>query len=155
MQTGEAWPASCGKACGKPEIACQSPREEGNFASYSARAIWSVTQFVCSDRTQCIMTKAIVFIVVSYFEHIFIIIYSCIPLCTILYIPFTYFYNYILFHVSNILSIFTTKLRLRCLFSPYIVSQKCLLQLKFNVITFFVILFFKHVRCRMCTLLVC
>ena len=48
-------------------------------------------------RTHCIIEKAIVFIAVSYFEHIFIIIYSYIPLCTILYIPFTYFYNYILF----------------------------------------------------------
>jgi len=68
------------------------------------------------NRTQCIIRKADVSVEISYFEHIFIIIYF--------------------FHVSNILSIFTTKLRLRCLFSPYIVSQKCLLQLKFNVITF-------------------
>ena len=106
MRMGEAWPASYGKACGKPEIACQSPREEGNFASYSARAIWSVIQFVCSDRMLCIIEKATVFVAISYFEHIFIIIYSYIPLYTILYIPFTYFYNYIFFHVSNILSNF-------------------------------------------------
>jgi len=88
------------------------------------------------NRTRCIIGKAAVSVEISYFEHIFIIIYSYIPLCTLLYIPFIYFYNYIFFHVSNILSIFTTKLRLRCLFSPYIISQKCLLQLKFNVIIF-------------------
>ena len=88
------------------------------------------------NRTRCIIGKAAVSVEISYFEHIFIIIYSYIPLCTILYIPFPYFYNYIFFHVSNILSIFTTKLRLRCLFSPYIVFQKYLLQLKFNMVIF-------------------
>ena len=108
VRMGEAWPASCGKACGKPEIACQSPREEGNLDSYSARAIWSVIQFVCSDRTQCIIEKAIVFLAISYFEHIFIIIYSYISLYTILYILFTYFYNYILFMFRIFCLIFTT-----------------------------------------------
>jgi len=49
------------------------------------------------NRTQCIIGKAAVSVEISYFEHIFIIIYSYIPLCTILYIPFIYFYNYILF----------------------------------------------------------
>ena len=108
VQTGKAWPVNGGKACGKPEIACQSPREEGNFASYSARAIWSVTQFVCSDRTQCIIEKATVFVAISYFEHIFIIIYSYISLYTILYIPFIYFYNYIFFMFRIFCLIFTT-----------------------------------------------
>jgi len=46
--TGEAWPASGGKARGKSDIACRGLREEPNFASYSARAIWSIIQFVCS-----------------------------------------------------------------------------------------------------------
>ena len=59
-----------------------------------------------ANRMQCIIEKATVFIAISYFEHIFIIIYSYISLYTILYIPFTYFYNYIFFHVSNILSNF-------------------------------------------------
>ena len=49
------------------------------------------------NRTRCIIGKAAVSVEISYFEHIFIIIYSYIPLCTILYIPFIYFYNYILF----------------------------------------------------------
>ena len=49
------------------------------------------------NRTRCIIGKAAVSVEISYFEHIFIIIYSYIPLCTILYILFTYFYNYILF----------------------------------------------------------
>ena len=49
------------------------------------------------NKTRCIIGKAAVSVEISYFEHIFIIIYSYIPLCTILYIPFTYFYNYILF----------------------------------------------------------
>ena len=108
VRMGEAWPVSGGEACDKPEIACQSPREEDNFASYSARAIWSVTQFVCSDRTQCIIEKAIVLVAISYFEHIFIIIYSYISLYTILYILFTYFYNYILFMFRIFCLIFTT-----------------------------------------------
>jgi hypothetical protein len=46
--TGEAWPASGGKACGKSDIACRGLREEPNFTSYSARAIWSIIQFVYS-----------------------------------------------------------------------------------------------------------
>ena len=50
--------------------------------------------------------------------------------------------------------LFLPQLRPRCLFSPYIVSQKCLLQLKFNVVIFFATLFFRHVRHRTCTLLV-
>ena len=49
------------------------------------------------NRTRCIIGKAAVSVEISYFEHIFIIIYSYIPLYTILYIPFTYFYNYIFF----------------------------------------------------------
>ena len=49
------------------------------------------------NRTQCIIRKAIVFVAVSCLKHIFITIYLYIPLYTILYIPFTYFYNYILF----------------------------------------------------------
>ena len=49
------------------------------------------------NRTRCIIGKAGVSVEISYFEHIFIIMYSYIPLCTLLYIPFIYFYNYILF----------------------------------------------------------
>ena len=49
------------------------------------------------NRTRCIIGKAAVSVEISYFEHIFIIIYSYIPLCAILYIPFIYFYNYIFF----------------------------------------------------------
>ena len=59
------------------------------------------------NRTQCIIRKADVSVEISYFEHIFIIIYSYIPLYTILYIPFTYFYNYIFF-----------MFRIFCLFLP-------------------------------------
>ena len=58
------------------------------------------------NRTQWIIRKAVVFVEVSCFEHIFIIIYLYISLYTFLYISFTSFYNYIFFHVSNILSIF-------------------------------------------------
>ena len=60
-----------------------------------------------------------------------------IPLYTILYILFTYFYNYVLFYVSNILSVFTTIKTLLFVFTRYIVSQKCLLQLKFSVVIFY------------------
>ena len=91
------------------------------------------------NRTQCIIGKAAVSVEISYFKQIFIIIYSYIITCHYA-LSYTYHFHIFIiiyfFHVSNILSIFTTKLRLRCLFSPYIVSQKCLLQLKFNVITF-------------------
>ena len=41
------------------------------------------------------------------------------------------------FYVSNILSVFTTIKTLSLVFTRYIVSQKCLLQLKFNVVIFF------------------
>ena len=61
-----------------------------------------------ANQTQCIIGKTAVSIAVSYFKHIFIIIYSYIPLYTILYVPFTYFCNYIVFRVSKILSIFIT-----------------------------------------------
>ena len=52
----------------------------------------------------------------------------------------------------RIFCLFSRQLRPRYLFSPYIVSQKCLLQLKFSVIIFFAILFFRHVWCRTCIL---
>ena len=60
------------------------------------------------NRTQCIIGKAVVSVEISYFEHIFIIIYSYIPLYTILYIPFIYFYNYIFFMFRIFCLIFTT-----------------------------------------------
>ncbi|KAG2563453.1 hypothetical protein PVAP13_8KG359004 [Panicum virgatum] len=71
---GEACPVSGGKVCGKPDIACQAPREERNFASYSARAIWSVIQFICSEQNAMHYWKRAVFVVLSYFKHTFIII---------------------------------------------------------------------------------
>ena len=49
------------------------------------------------NRTQWIIRKTVVFVAVSCFEYIFIIIYLYILLYIILYIPITYFYNYILF----------------------------------------------------------
>ena len=57
VRMGEAWPASGGEACGKPEIACQSPREEGNFASYSARAIWSVISSFAAIERNALLKK--------------------------------------------------------------------------------------------------
>ena len=129
--TRQAWPATGGKACDMSDIACRR-----NFDSYSARAIWSVTQFVCSDRTQCIIEKAAVSIEISYFEHIFIIIYSYI--ITYHYaLSYTYhlpiFIIIYFFHVSNILSVFTTIETSLHIFTIYIVFEKCLLQLKFSV----------------------
>ena len=97
MRTGEAWPASGGKACGKLDVACRGPREECNLASYSVRAIGVLSRKFVANRMQCIIRKATVFVAVSCFEYIFIIIYLYILLYIILYIPITYFYNYILF----------------------------------------------------------
>ena len=105
------------------------------------------------NRTQFIIRKAIVFIAVSCFEHIFIIMYAYIPLYTILYILFTYFYKYIFFLVSNILSIFTTIETSLLVFSIYS-FLKLLVATKFNVAIFLATLFFRHVRHRTCTLLV-
>ena len=58
------------------------------------------------------------------------------------------------FFMFQIFYLFLPQLRSHCLFSPYIIFQKYLLQLKFNMVIFFAILFFGHVRCRTCTLLV-
>ena len=97
VQTGEAWPVNGGKACGKPDIAFQGPREEHNLVSYSGELFGVLFSSFVANQTQCIVEKTTVPVVVSYFEHIFIIIYSYIPLYSILYVPFTYFYNYMVF----------------------------------------------------------
>ena len=49
------------------------------------------------------------------------------------------------FYVSNILSVFTTIKTLLFVFTRYIVSQKCLLQLKFSVV-----IFLQHCSLDMC-----
>ena len=85
------------RCCGKLDVACRGPREECNLASYSVRAIGVLSRKFAANRMQCIIRKATVFVAVSCFEYIFIIIYLYILLCIILYIPITYFYNYILF----------------------------------------------------------
>ena len=76
------------------------------------------------NRMQCIIEKATVFIAISYFEHIFIIIYSYIPLCTLLYIPFIYFYNYILFSCFEYFVYFYHKIETSLfVFTIYIFSK--------------------------------
>ena len=76
------------------------------------------------NRTRCIIGKAAVSVEISYFEHIFIIIYSYIPLCTILYIPFIYFYNYILFSCFEYFVYFYHKIETSLfVFTIYIFSK--------------------------------
>ena len=109
MRTGEGRHLS--RPQGRTKL-CLLPGES-YLESYSVRCSFAV------NRTQWIIGKATVFIVVSCFKHIFIIIYLHIPLHTILYITFTYFYNYIFFHVLNILSIFTAIETLLLVFTIY------------------------------------
>jgi len=84
VQMGEAWPASGGKAYGKPDIAYRDPRKNATSPPTQRELFGALFGSFAANRTQCIIEKAVVFVAVSYFKHIFIIIHSYIPLYTII-----------------------------------------------------------------------